>query len=246
MTVEIDVFNVYYSSPKKPFTLTELPVGIRDINKFVTAVLKDLPEKQKWVEEGIKKDLKVIEELKQKESIEDLKIAEKENKTENMNRLVEEVLEKQTLDKLENSRTKLHTMHKSIKRDKERQEQQVFKDWDSNNTGGILGSERVILNLKGDDIVMQGKKENENKVDYSEIDWHFIEGLAKRMNKNKEKYEPFNYHKPMNVELLKQSLLRHTIEIMKGNYDDAGQEFGHLYAVALNSQMIYYQLKNYK
>lgn len=89
-----------------------------------------------------------------------------------------------------------------------------------------------------------GKKETENKVDYREIDWSFIELLARRMNKNKEKYEPFNYHKPMDVELLKQSLLRHTIEVMKGNYEDAEQEYGHLAAIALNAQMIYYQLLN--
>jgi len=89
-----------------------------------------------------------------------------------------------------------------------------------------------------------GIKETENKVDYSEIDWEFIEGLARRMNLNKEKYKPFNYHKPMDVNLLKQSLLRHTIEILKGEHNDAGQEYGHIFAVALNSMMIYYQLKN--
>ena len=90
----------------------------------------------------------------------------------------------------------------------------------------------------------EGVKESNGKTDYSEIDWDFIEGLAKRMNKNKDKYEPFNYHKPMDVNLLKQSLLRHIIEILKGEHNDAGQEYGHLFAVALNAQMIYYQLKN--
>ena len=93
-------------------------------------------------------------------------------------------------------------------------------------------------------LIKSGVKETNGKTDYSEIDWDFIEGLAKRMNKNKEKYEPFNYHKPMDVNLLKQSLLRHIIEILKGEHKDAGQEYGHLFAVALNSMMIYYQLKN--
>lgn len=92
--------------------------------------------------------------------------------------------------------------------------------------------------------VSEGVKDSNGKTDYSEIDWTFIEGLAKRMNKNKEKYEPFNYHKPMDVNLLKQSLLRHVIEILKGEYNDAGQEYGHFFATALNSMMIYYQLKN--
>jgi len=93
-------------------------------------------------------------------------------------------------------------------------------------------------------LIKSGVKETNGKTDYSEIDWDFIEGLAKRMNKNKEKYEPFNYHKPMDVNLLKQSLLRHIIEILKGEHNDAGQEYGHLFAVSLNSMMIYYQLKN--
>ena len=121
----------------------------------------------------------------------------------------------------------------------------------STNTLEVLlwDEEKVLENLKGykeysTDIIEGGKKETENKVDYSEIDWEFIEGLARRMSNNKEKYEPFNYHKPMDVNLLKQSLLRHTIEILKGEHNDAGQEYGHLYAVALNSMMIYYQLKN--
>ena len=121
----------------------------------------------------------------------------------------------------------------------------------STNTFEVLlwDEEKVLENLKGyegysTDIIEGGKKETENKVDYSEIDWEFIEGLARRMSNNKEKYEPFNYHKPMDVNLLKQSLLRHTIEILKGEHNDAGQEYGHLYAVALNSMMIYYQLKN--
>lgn len=111
---------------------------------------------------------------------------------------------------------------------------------------GILNPVTCDKYFTIDDKEEIGKKEIENKTDYSEIDWQFIEGLAKRMNKNKEKYEPFNYHKPMDIELLKQSLLRHTLEIMKGNYDDAGQELGHFYATSLNAMMIVWQIKNNK
>ncbi len=92
----------------------------------------------------------------------------------------------------------------------------------------------------------EGVKETEGKVDYSEIDWDFIELQAKRMNKNKNKYPAGNFKKKMNVEELKQSLLRHVLEVLKGKYEDDGDELGHLSAIALNAQMINYQLKNFK
>lgn len=90
----------------------------------------------------------------------------------------------------------------------------------------------------------EGVKESNGKTDYSEIDWQFIESMALRMNKNKGKYEAGNYKKPMDIDLLKQSLLRHTIEVLKGNYEDDGDDLGHLSAIALNAQFLYYQLKN--
>jgi hypothetical protein len=46
----------------------------------------------------------------------------------------------------------------------------------------------------------------------------------------------------MDIEELKQATFRHLIEVMEGNYDDNGSEFGHLEAI-LNAMMIYYQLK---
>ena len=92
---------------------------------------------------------------------------------------------------------------------------------------------------------MEGVKETEGKLNY-ELDWEFIQQLAERMNQNKGKYEPYNWTKPMDVEKLKQSLFRHVIEVMKGNYLDDGREFGHLESIALNAMMINYQLKNNK
>ena len=90
-----------------------------------------------------------------------------------------------------------------------------------------------------------GVKETEGKLNY-EIDWQFIQQLAERMSQNKGKYEPYNWTKPMDVEKLKQSLFRHVIEVMKGNYSDDGREFGHLESIALNAMMINHQLKNNK
>jgi hypothetical protein len=47
----------------------------------------------------------------------------------------------------------------------------------------------------------------------------------------------------MDIEALKASLFRHTLEIMKDNYKDE-QEYGHLLAIALNAMFIHYQLIN--
>ena len=87
-----------------------------------------------------------------------------------------------------------------------------------------------------------GKKELEGKLNY-ELDWEFITQMAEKMSLNKGKYEPYNWQKPIDVELLKQSLFRHVIEVMKGNYVDDNRELGHLESIALNAMFIHYQLK---
>lgn len=114
-----------------------------------------------------------------------------------------------------------------------------IKDWSISDN---LLSKSIFNSLLKD--VEEGKKENEGKLDYSEIDWDFISQIAKRMSSNKDKYEANNWKKPMNIELLKQSLLRHVIEVLKGNYEDSGDKFGHVTAVACNAQMLNYQLNS--
>ncbi len=90
-----------------------------------------------------------------------------------------------------------------------------------------------------------GYKESDGKLSY-EFDWEFIESMAKRMSKNKSKYGPYNWKKPIEVEQLKQAIVRHVVELMKGNYDDDGDELGHITALSCNAQMLFYQLNNYK
>ncbi len=90
----------------------------------------------------------------------------------------------------------------------------------------------------------KGYKEDNGKLNY-ELDFDFIQSIAKRMSLNKSKYEPYNWKKPLDVEKLKQSYFRHSLEIMKGNYEDEGQEYGHIEAAACNLMMILHQLKNY-
>lgn len=92
------------------------------------------------------------------------------------------------------------------------------------------------------------KKETEGKLFY-ELDFEFIEQMAERMSSNKdnEKYEIWNWKKPMpskGIENLKQAMWRHIIEVMQGNYADDGRIYGHLEAISNNAMMINYQLKN--
>ena len=85
-------------------------------------------------------------------------------------------------------------------------------------------------------------KETEGKLFY-ELDFEFITQMAERMASNKGKYEPYNWQKLDNIEDLKQSLFRHVLEVMNGNYKDDNRAKGHLEAVAINAMFINYQLK---
>lgn len=92
-----------------------------------------------------------------------------------------------------------------------------------------------------------GKKESDGKL-YYEISWEFLEEIAKRMaNNKKEKYDIYNWKKPMTpngVEGLKQAITRHHIEVMKGNYKDGNEKLGHIVAYACNAMMLWEQLKD--
>ena len=60
---------------------------------------------------------------------------------------------------------------------------------------------------------------------------------------SQSRYEPYNWQKLDNIEDLKQSLFRHVLEVMNGNYKDDNRAKGHLEAVAINAMFINYQLK---
>ena len=88
-----------------------------------------------------------------------------------------------------------------------------------------------------------GIKESEGKLFY-EIDWEFIELMATRMAQNKgDKYPRFNWKIKLDLEELNQALIRHFIEVQKGNYKDNDEPYGHLTALACNAMMMVYQLK---
>lgn len=92
------------------------------------------------------------------------------------------------------------------------------------------------------ELIEEGYKESSDKLEY-ELDWDFIKQVAERMSTNKGKYSAYNWKKSMDVEKLKQSLFRHVIEVMNGNYQDEEREYGHLEALVCNAMFINYQLK---
>lgn len=91
---------------------------------------------------------------------------------------------------------------------------------------------------------MEAKKDTKGKLNY-ELDFEFIKGMAERMAMNKDKYEPYNWQKPMDVEQIDNAITRHLMEIRTGNLDDDGQKLGHYYALACNAMIAVYQLKNH-
>ena len=99
---------------------------------------------------------------------------------------------------------------------------------------------KTIKNIKKENKLI-GTKESGGKLNY-ELDFKFITQMAEKMSLNKSKYEPYNWKKPIDIELLKQSLFRHVIEIMKGNYEDDDRKNGHLESIALNAMIINYQI----
>jgi len=87
---------------------------------------------------------------------------------------------------------------------------------------------------------MTGHKETQGKLSY-ELSWDFITKMAERMSLNKDKYEPYNWQKPIDVLEIKKALTRHLMEIHADRYDDE-QQLGHVIAMGCNAMILYHQL----
>jgi len=91
-----------------------------------------------------------------------------------------------------------------------------------------------------------GLKHSEGKLMYDELDWKFIEGMAKKMTlpKLSGKYPKGNWKKPLDVNELLAACQRHLSEVWNGNFVDEEDKLHHCFGIAANAMMIYYQLKN--
>lgn len=103
------------------------------------------------------------------------------------------------------------------------------------------------------DLLTQQKNEaqkptkiTENKLFY-ELDFDFLTEMAKRMQANKSgKYERFGWKAGVPLEEVKQAGLRHYLEVMKDNYEDDGEKYGHIVATAINCMLMLHELKRKK
>ena len=91
-------------------------------------------------------------------------------------------------------------------------------------------------------------KDTASKLSYSEIDPYFLEQMARRMQKGKEKYGPNNWKKLSDINELLDAAQRHLIELRKMVQEDfeplPGQESEaqHCAALACNAMFIHYHL----
>lgn len=87
----------------------------------------------------------------------------------------------------------------------------------------------------------KGKKETNGKLSY-ELYPEFITMMAERMEQS-DKYPPYNWKKPIDKNEIIKAIVRHTMDIWKGKFDDDGREFGGIEALATNAMILAYQLK---
>ena len=190
---------------------------------------------------------------------------------------------------------KIENMNRLVEEELERQEQQVFKDWNTNstslidkvtwanalnkdnltdckkqskgvkcekpnciscNTVDFNNSDINVLQKIGllnpitcdkyftiDDKEEIGKKEKNGKTDYSEIDFDILDLMANRFNVNKHKYPHGNMLKPIEEKELLFALFRHLKKMIQPVHNDPETFEEHLAAILCNAQMVYQQRK---
>lgn len=89
-------------------------------------------------------------------------------------------------------------------------------------------------------------KLNTDKVSYQEINWKFVEGIARRINRHKGQYPPFNWRikSPDEFYNIQDALIRHMVDFASKDWSkDTAME--HLEALGCNVMFLYdYLLRN--
>lgn len=88
-----------------------------------------------------------------------------------------------------------------------------------------------------------GKKETENKLDYSELNLDILDLMAQRMMANKHKYPEGNSKRYLNIKDLEWALFRHLKKMIKPIEGDEESYKDHLSAILCNASMILDQLE---
>lgn len=93
-------------------------------------------------------------------------------------------------------------------------------------------------------------KDSKNKTSYLEIDPAFIKMMADRMSGNKDKYEPFNWRKDIDIDELLSSTQRHLddfkllCEGRKPIHNLEENMRDHIAALGCNIMFINYKMQN--
>lgn len=91
--------------------------------------------------------------------------------------------------------------------------------------------------------IVRGIKENNGKLDYSEINFELLDLMAERFMKNKDKYPKGNMLKQIDVKELEWAAFRHLRKMIQPIDGDVESYEDHLSAAACNLSMILNQLK---
>lgn len=88
-----------------------------------------------------------------------------------------------------------------------------------------------------------GSKEEQYKIDYSEINFDILDLMAERFSANKFKYPKGNSKLPIDIEKLEWALFRHWKKMIFKIENDVETYQDHLAAIMCNCSMILDQLK---
>lgn len=157
-------------------------------------------------------------------------------------------------------------MNRLVEEELERQEEKFFKGWECTNLGVLQGASQVdwskfisgaiekireITHKPSETIELEeitkimteGKKENSGKIDYSEVDLDILDLMANRFNANKHKYPQGNMLKPIEEKELLFAFFRHLKKMIQPIDNDTETFEEHLAAILCNAQMVYQQRK---
>ncbi len=87
-------------------------------------------------------------------------------------------------------------------------------------------------------------KESNGKVDYSDLDWDYLDAICERIASNNFKYEKDNWKKPLDIRELAVAAIRHARKILQPVEGDSESLEDHAVALGCNGMFINYQLRN--
>ena len=87
-------------------------------------------------------------------------------------------------------------------------------------------------------------KESEGKVDYTNIDWDYLDEICNRISSNNFKYEKDNWKKPLDIKELAAATIRHARKILQPIEGDPESLEDHAAALGCNGMFIHHQLRN--